>query len=103
MRERRALFGTIFFLAATVTAATAAAQTTPKFEFDKPPEKPTDWKVQAKGGLLITSGNSQSRNASLGVTGSRQTGDNKLSLDANLAYGRSNVIVPVIVMNEVTA
>ena len=75
---------------------TSAAQAQPKFQFEKPPEKPSDWQVQAKGGLLVTTGNSQSRNANLGLTGSRHTGGNKVSLEGNLAYGRSNVMTPVI-------
>lgn len=98
MRDRRALLGSIV-LAATVTSS-AAAQ--PKFQFEKPPEKPSDWQVQAKGGLLVTSGNSQSRNANLGLTASHQTDGNKVSLEANVAYGRSNVLVPVIDMGVVT-
>jgi hypothetical protein len=80
----------------------ASAQAQPKFQFEKPPEKPSDWQVQAKGGLLITSGNSQSRNANLGLLGSRHTGDNKISLEGSLAYGRSNVRVPIIDMGVVT-
>jgi putative salt-induced outer membrane protein YdiY len=80
--------------------ATARAQ--PKFQFEKPPEKPSDWQVQAKGGLLVTSGNSQSRNANLGLTGSHQTGYNKVSFEGNLAYGRSNVLVPVIMTDMAT-
>jgi hypothetical protein len=98
MSDRRALLASLL-LATTVTAK-AAAQ--PKFQFEKPPEKPSDWKVQAKGGLLITSGNSQSRNGNLGVVGSHQTGYNKVSLEGNVAYGRSNVLVPVIDMGVVT-
>jgi putative salt-induced outer membrane protein YdiY len=98
MRDRRALLGSIL-LATTVTSS-AAAQ--PKFQFEKPPEKPSDWQVQAKGGLLVTTGNSQSRNGNLGLTASHQTDGNKVSLEANVAYGRSNVLVPVIDMGVVT-
>jgi putative salt-induced outer membrane protein YdiY len=78
----------------TFVATAASAQ--PKFQFEKPPEKPSDWQVQAKGGLLITSGNSQSRNGNLGLTGSHQTGFNKVSFEGSVAYGRSNVLTPVI-------
>jgi hypothetical protein len=98
MRDRRALLGSI--LLATTVTATAAAQ--PKFQFEKPPEKPSDWQVQAKGGLLVTTGNSQSRNGNLGLTASHQTGYNKLTVEGNAAYGRSNVLVPVIDMGVVT-
>ena len=99
MRDRRALLAAI--LLSTTVTATAAGQ--PKFQFEKPPEKPSDWQVQAKGGLLITSGNSQSRNANLGVTASQQSGYNKLTFEGIAAYGRSNVLVPVIDMGVVTA
>src|SRR3954453_21445729 len=68
----------------------------PKFAFEKPPEKPVDWKVQSKGGLLLTSGNSGATSASLSLSGSRQSGDNKLALEGGLAYGRSRVFVPVV-------
>lgn len=94
-----ALAGSLLLLS---TIGTAQAQ--PKFQFEKPPEKPSDWQVQAKGGFLLTTGNSQSRNANLGLTGSHQTGWNKVSLEGNLAYGRSNVIVPILNMaGEVAA
>jgi len=102
MRDPRALFGAAL-LAATMITASAAAQPPPKFEFEKPPEKPVDWKVQAKGGLLVTTGNSQSRNTNFALTASRQTDGNKISLEGNLAYGRSSVIVPVIENDVVTA
>lgn len=68
----------------------------PAFGFDKPPEKPADWKVQSKGGALLTTGNGESKVGTLAVDGSRQAGDNKLSLAAAIAYGRSSVRVPVL-------
>jgi putative salt-induced outer membrane protein YdiY len=98
MCDARAILGSLL-LAATVSSAAVAE---PKYEFTKPPEKPSDWSVLAKGGLLITSGNSQSKNANLGLTASRQTGWNKLSFDGNVAYGRSNVLTPVIESGMVT-
>jgi hypothetical protein len=82
----------------TVFRATALAQApaAPKFEYGKRPEAPADWKVLAKGGLLVATGNSQSRNVNLALSGSRQSGDNKLSLEGGLAYGRSDILVPVL-------
>ena len=53
-------------LASTAAVAAPAFAQDPAFKFEKPPEKPTDWKVQAKGGLLRRHGNSQSRNGNLG-------------------------------------
>src|SRR5437773_8125052 len=83
----------VLFLASPVLAQDPAA---PKFDFDRTAPKPTDWKVQAKGGLLVTSGNSQARTGVFGLLGSRQAGDDKLSLDGQVAYGRTNVLVPVL-------
>ncbi|MES1157898.1 MAG: DUF481 domain-containing protein, partial [Haliangium ochraceum] len=68
----------------------------PKFEYAKPPEKATEWKVNAKGGLIVTTGNSQSRNGVLGAEASEQTGSNKISLGGQIAYGRSDILVPTI-------
>lgn len=96
---RKTLFARTGFLplaALLLAPGVARAQNPadPKFVYEKPPAKPADWKVQAKGGLLVTSGSSQGRNGILGLTGSRQQGDNKLSLDASVAYGRSDLLVP---------
>jgi hypothetical protein len=98
MRSHRllALFTAAILLAAAGPSARAQDVAPPKFEFDKPPEKETDWRVQAKGGLIVTTGNSQSRNGVLSLSGSRQRGGNKISLDGQAAYGRSNIIVPVV-------
>jgi hypothetical protein len=78
----------------------------PKFDLPKAPDKapPEDqaeiveWKVQSKGGLLLTSGNSQARTGSLTLDASRQQGKNKLSLNGGIAYGKSNVLVPTLDM-----
>jgi hypothetical protein len=73
-----------------------AAQTNPKFEFAKPEEvKAVEWKAQAKGGLLLTTGNSHTTNGSVGASASRKAGGNKLALEGALAYGRSTVLTPV--------
>jgi hypothetical protein len=58
-----------------------------------PPVNPVEWKAQSKGGLLITSGNSQSKNFTFGVNASRKEGNNKLALDGGLAYGTSQNLV----------
>jgi hypothetical protein len=74
----------------------AAAQNVavPKFDLAKPPDKDAAWTAQAKGSLLVTGGNSQSRNGVLGMSATRSTGPVKLSLDGQAAYGRSSVLVP---------
>jgi hypothetical protein len=59
-----------------------------------PPPPPSadaaEWKVQSKGGMLITGGNSQSKNFTFGVNGSRKQGNNKLAIEGGFAYGTSN-------------
>ena len=45
-----------------------------------PPAPAVEWKVQAKGGFIMTSGNSQATNVNFGVKGSRKEGNNKLEL-----------------------
>jgi len=77
------------------------------FDFQKPPapaapeKPPVEWKVQSKGGFLLTSGNSQMGTATLGLDSSRLSGANKLSLNGNIAYGRTRLLTP-LVENDVT-
>jgi Protein of unknown function, DUF481 len=54
------------------------------------PASTVEWKAQSKGGVLMTGGNSQSKNFTFGVNGSRKEGNNKLALEGGLAYGTSN-------------
>ena len=79
-------------------AAHAQNAAVPAYDFAKPPEKAkpdVEWKVQAKGGLLLTTGNSQTGSGTFALDGSRQQGMNKLSLNGGVAYGRSRILVPV--------
>jgi len=63
-----------------------------------PPPPPTvEWKAQVKGGFLMTSGNAQTTSTSVAGNVSRKEGNNRLTVDAGAAYGRSNVVAPVIV------
>jgi hypothetical protein len=97
----RSRFGTVIVsfavgLISLQLARPAAAQTNPKFEFAKPEEvKIVEWKAQAKGGVLVTTGNSRTTNGALSATASRKEGGNKLTLDGSLAYGKSTVSAPV--------
>ena len=76
-----------------LVARTAAAQGNPKFEYGKAEEvKAVEWKAQAKGGSLLTRGNSETINCNLGLSVSRKEGFNKVAFDAGVAYGRSRVI-----------
>jgi hypothetical protein len=61
-----------------------------------PPADAVEWKAQSKGGLLITGGNSQSKNFTFGVNGSRKEGNNKLALEGGFAYGTSNNTVVTV-------
>ena len=98
---------TLALLALTRNAA-AQNPAAPAFAYEKPPEKLPDkpvveWKVQAKGGLLLTSGNSRSQTGTFALDSSRKEGANKLALNAGWAYGNSSVLVPnVDMVNMVT-
>jgi hypothetical protein len=84
------------FFALLLLPAVAAAQANPKFEFGKAePVKAVEWKTQAKAGGLVSSGNSQTRSASVALATSRKEGGNKLAFDAGLAYGKTNILTPV--------
>ena len=86
-------------IATLLSARAAVGQSEPKFTFAKPDEvkpqapqaPPVEWKVQAKGGLNLTSGNSQTTNLTAGLIASRKEGNNKLGLEGGVAYGRSNI------------
>src|SRR4051812_22612900 len=93
---RLTTFSLVLAAALGPAGAARAQLPPPKFEYSKPPDKPADWKVIAKGGLLVTTGNSQSRNGNLTLTGSRQDGQNKLTFDGTVAYGRSQILIPVL-------
>ena len=64
----------------------------------EPSKKPAEWKVQSKGGLLVTSGNSRTQTATFALDGSRQEGSDKLSFNGGIAYGRSSQLVPIFDM-----
>lgn len=91
-------------------AGTASAQANPTFTFGKveeakagaPPPPPVEWKVQAKGGLALTTGNSQTTGGSLSLATSRKQAANKFSFDATIAYGKSNVLTPQFIPPDMT-
>ncbi|HEY2903292.1 MAG TPA: DUF481 domain-containing protein [Polyangia bacterium] len=80
---------------ALLSAAPVQAQGNPTFTYGSadaaPAPKTVEWKVQAKGGAIATTGNSTSANAIFGLGASRKEGNNKLALDGAIAYGRSTV------------
>jgi hypothetical protein len=83
--------------AAPATEASAPAAepvvTAPQPTPEVPPPPPAEWKAQSKGGLLITSGNAQSKNFTFGMNASRKEGNNKLALEGGLAYGTTNALI----------
>jgi hypothetical protein len=86
------LAATAFWLAPPVHAQNVPA---PKFVYIQPAPNEAEWVAQAKGSLLVTSGNTVTRNGVFGVTSSRLLGSNKLAFDGQIAYGRSSVVSPV--------
>lgn len=82
---------------ALLAAAPAHAQKDPKFDFGKQEEvKTVEWKAQAKGGIAMTTGNSQTTNGTLTASVSRKEGNNKLALEVGGAYGRSSNIAVAV-------
>jgi hypothetical protein len=111
MKLRPLVFPAISLL--LIAPATATAQTTPTYTHAKPDAPPAvaapaapamppppppppavEWKSQVKGGFTMTSGNSETTGAVFAGNVSRKEGNNRLTLDANGAYGRSNVLTP---------
>ena len=82
---------------AEATKAEPAPPPAPAAKPEPPPAAPpapaVEWKVQSKGGFIMTSGNSQATNITVGLNGSRKQGNNKLELEAGMAYGRSKNLV----------
>jgi hypothetical protein len=66
----------------------------PKFTYGKPEDvKEVEWKAQAKAGLVLTTGNSENTNFTLGTSLSRKEKANKFSFDAGAAYAKSSIFV----------
>jgi Protein of unknown function, DUF481 len=82
------------FIAVCALAGVARAED-PKFEYGKREEvkdpNAAEWKAQAQAGLVLTTGNSHTSTFSAGANASRKQGDNKLSLEAAGAYGKSEL------------
>jgi len=97
----RACTSVFTVLALLLLAAPAFAQGNPTFTYGKPeevkagtpPPPPVEWKAVAKGGMLLTTGNSQTTNGTLALAVSRRENANKFAFDAGMAYGQSNQLV----------
>jgi hypothetical protein len=81
----------VVLVAAALLPVAGLAQ--PKFEFKKldPEVKDVVWNVQAKAGLLVSGGNSQSVSLSAGGTASRKSDGNRFLLEAGVAFARSQL------------
>jgi len=91
LRRAASALSIVLGLTALFAAAPAHAQKDPKFDFGKPEEvKVVEWKAQAKGGIAMTTGNSQTTNGTVAASVSRKEGNNKLALEGGAGYGRSN-------------
>jgi len=83
--------------AAEVVKPAAPAVVAPPAPPAPPPPPPAvEWKAQTKGGMILTDGNSQSKNFALGVNATRKEGNNKLGIEGGLAYGTSNNTVVTV-------
>jgi hypothetical protein len=80
---------------AVMLLASVAHADDPKFEYGKSDDlkdvKAVLWKAAAQAGFVLTSGNSHTTTISAGLMASRKEGDNKLSLEANAGYGKSEL------------
>ena len=69
----------------------------PKFDYAKPGDRSkvrgTMWQATAEAGLVLTTGNSETTTATGGFHVSRETGANKVALDASGAYAKSGLLV----------
>jgi hypothetical protein len=104
MKLRPLTLAALSLVFAVLLAVPALAQTNPTFTYAKPdepakpgtpPPPPVEWRAMAKGGFTMTSGNSQTTGVVAAASVSRKAGSNRLALDGNAAYGRSNVLAPI--------
>ncbi len=90
----------IVLLWAPAAVAAALEPTTIPDAAGQPPQpaKPAatvEWKVQAKGGLVLTTGNARTTTGTINASASRKKNDNKLAIEAGAAYARSQIIEAV--------
>ena len=80
-------------LLALVIVPSLARAADPKFEYGKPEEvKAVEWKAQARGGIISSTGNAQQITGSAAFSVSRKEAANKLALDGSIAYARSQIL-----------
>jgi hypothetical protein len=88
-------------LVATAILAGGTAVADPKFEYGKKDDakvdpklgKDTEYNASVEGGIVLTTGNSETTTATFGAKAARKRGDNKLSVEGSVAYAKSSVRV----------
>ena len=85
-------------IAAILATATPALADDPKFVYGKADDvkdvkKDVEWAATAEGGLVFTTGNSETTTLTAGFHASRKTKNNKFALDASIAYAQSGARV----------
>ncbi len=87
------MFSRVLIAATLVSGGVAVAD--PKFEYTKPEDvkvaKGTETSASAEGGLVFTTGNSETTTVVAGFKASRKTGSNKIAVEATSAYARSSI------------
>ncbi len=79
-----------FGVSSTALAQNAGAPASDFGKADAEVTEGTEWKAQAQGGLILTTGNSRSTSLSFGAHASMKSGPNKLSLDGTVAFAESS-------------
>lgn len=96
-RAHRHLLGALLAAGAVLAAGPRdAGAGNPEFKFEAKPEKEVEkvkWQATAQGGLILTTGNSQTTSLSASAKTSREAGANKLQLEASLVYARSTLLL----------
>lgn len=83
-------------LALLAAGAQSAAAQSNDFKFEERPAEAVDgveWVASAQGGLILTTGNSQTTTLSAGVKASRKQGFNKFSIEGGLSFARSTILI----------
>jgi hypothetical protein len=97
MQQLKTIVG--FSALALCTFSSLAYADDPKFEYGKSDDlkdvKAVIWKAAAQAGFVFTSGNSHTTTITGGLVASRKEGDNKFSVEANAAYGKSQLRIAV--------
>jgi hypothetical protein len=85
-------------IAAVLVTATPAFADDPKFVYGKADDvkdvkKDVEWNAAAEGGIVFTTGNSETTTLSAAFRASRKTKDNKFALEGSVTYAKSSLRV----------